>query len=136
MQTLQPHWTRRLLAALAIVASVLGVTAVVTPAADATVYSSCTQSRCAAARDANRIWSSKGYPISRNWYSWPNGQYNFAGGVFQNREGQLPAGHTYQEFDVYPRARGAARDAYRIVRDRTNGVVYFSPNHYGDFYRL
>jgi ribonuclease T1 len=136
VHTLQPHWTTRLLAALAIVASVLGVTTAVAPAADAAVYNSCTQSRCSAARDANRIWSSKGYPTTRKWYDWPSGKCNFAGGTFQNREGQLPAGHTYQEFDVYPRACGASRDAYRIVRDRTNGYVYFSPDHYGNFYRL
>ena len=135
MQTLQPHWTRRLFAALALVASVLGVTAVVTPAADAAVYNSCTQSRCSAAISANRTWQSLGYP-AKGWYSWPNGQYNYTGGTFFNREGQLPAGHTYQEFDVYPRARGAARDAYRIVRDRTNGYVYFSPDHYSNFYRI
>lgn len=136
MQTLQPHRTRRLLAALAIVASVLGVTTAVAPAADAAVYSSCTQSRCSAARSADSTWSSKGYPSSRGWYSWPNGQCNFAGGTFYNREGQLPAGHNYQEFDVYPRACNASRDAYRIVVDRTTGSVYFSPDHYANFYRL
>ncbi len=125
-----------MLAALAIVASVLGATLVAAPAAEARVYPTCSLSRCAAARSADATWESKGYPATRNWYSWPNGQYNFAGGTFQNREGQLPAGHRYQEFDVYPRARGAARDAYRIVVDRTNGQVYFSPDHYGNFYAL
>ncbi|MEV6238508.1 ribonuclease domain-containing protein [Lentzea sp. NPDC051838] len=136
MRTLQAPWTHRLLAALAIVVSVLGVTTAVAPAADATVYSSCTQSRCSAARNARDIWAGKGWPTSSGWYSWPTGQYNYTGGTFQNRERQLPLDHTYSEYDVYPRARGAARDAYRIVRDRTNGVVYFSPNHYTDFYRL
>jgi ribonuclease T1 len=136
VQTLQPHWARRVLAALAIVASVLGVTTVVTPAADAAVYSSCTQTRCSAARSANSTWSSMGYPSVRDWYDWPDGRCNFAGGTFQNREGQLPSGHRYQEFDVYPRACGASRDAYRIVVDRTNGTVYFSPDHYKNFYRL
>jgi hypothetical protein len=136
VQTLQPHWTRRLLAALAIVASVLGATTVVAPAADATVYDSCTQSRCSAARTANSTWKSMGYPGSRGWYAWPAGRYNFAGGTFFNREGQLPTGYDYQEFDVYPRARGAARDAYRIVVNMDTGVTYFSPNHYSDFYRL
>jgi hypothetical protein len=37
---------------------------------------------------------------------------------------------------VYSRAKGAARDAYRIVVNRGTGVVWFSPNHYTDFYRL
>ncbi|MGW4212141.1 ribonuclease domain-containing protein [Lentzea sp. NPDC004789] len=135
MRTLQPNRTHRLLAALAIVASVLGLTAAVAPAASAGVYSSCTQSRCSAARSANSTWQSLGYP-DKGWYAWPTGKYNYTGGQFFNREGQLPAGHTYQEFDVYPRARGAARDAYRIVLDNTNGNVYFSPDHYSNFYRL
>ncbi|MCX2951614.1 ribonuclease domain-containing protein [Lentzea sp. NEAU-D7] len=136
MHTLQPHRTRRLFAALAVVASVFGVTTAVSPAADAAVYGSCTQTRCEAARSARSIWSGKGYPSTRGWNSWPNGQCNFAGGVHQNREGQLPAGHSYLEFDVYPRACGASRDAYRIIVDRTAGTVYFSPDHYANFYRL
>ena len=136
MQNLQPHWTRRLLVALAVVASLLSVSLTVAPAADATVYSYCGISRCSAARSADSTWKSKGYPSTRGWYSWPNGQCNFAGGRFDNREGQLPNGHSYQEFDVYPRACGAARDAYRIVVDRTTGQVYFSPNHYTDFYAM
>ncbi|MDX3661402.1 ribonuclease domain-containing protein [Streptomyces sp. ID05-26A] len=136
MHSLLPHRTRRLFAALAVVASVLGVTTAVAPAADAAVYNSCTQSRCDAARSANSTWKSKSYPSSRGWNSWPNGQCNFAGGVHQNREGQLPAGHSYLEFDVYPRACNASRDAYRIIVDRTAGTVYFSPDHYKNFYRL
>ncbi|GGU24210.1 ribonuclease domain-containing protein [Lentzea flava] len=135
MQTLQPHRTRRLFAALAVVAAVLGVTTAIAPAADAAVYSSCTQSRCSAARSANSTWASMGYP-GRGWHDWPNGQCNYTGGTFFNREGQLPAGHSYQELDVYPRRCNASRDAYRIVVDHTTGVVYFSPDHYANFYRL
>ena len=37
---------------------------------------------------------------------------------------------------MYPRACGASRDAYRIVVDLDTGAVWFSPNHYTDFYRL
>jgi guanyl-specific ribonuclease Sa len=92
--------------------------------------------RCADARAARTIWASKSYPATRNWYAWPDGRHNYAGGTFHNRERQLPARGTYQEFDVYPRARGAQRDAYRIVVDRTSGVTWFSPNHYRDFHRL
>ncbi|WP_459721699.1 ribonuclease domain-containing protein [Actinophytocola sp. KF-1] len=127
---------KRFAVTLAALASILGVSLVVTPAADAAVYGSCTMSRCDAARSAKTIWQSKGYPGARGWYSWPNGQCNFAGGTFYNREGQLPSGHSYREFDVYPRACGASRDAYRIIVDLSAGVVYFSPNHYADFYRL
>ena len=127
---------QRLAVTLAALAAVFGMTIVAAPAADATVYSSCTMTRCADARSANTTGQSKGYPGTRGWYSWPNGQCNFAGGTFYNREGQLPSGHSYREFDVYPRACGASRDAYRIIVDLSAGVVYFSPNHYTDFYRL
>ncbi|RCG31464.1 ribonuclease N [Sphaerisporangium album] len=107
----------------------------VTPA-DAAVYSSCTQSRCADARYARSVWSGKGFPTSAGWYTWPDGRYNYTGGQFYNREGQLPSGATYYEYDVYSRARGAARDAYRIVVNRSTGATWFSPNHYTDFYRI
>ena len=137
MRTLQrTHWSKRLAITLAAFASLLGVSVVVTPAADATVYSSCTISRCSAARSADSTWESKNYPGTRGWYSWPNGQCNFAGGTFYNNEGQLPSGHSYREFDVYPRTCGASRDAYRIVVDLSSGVTYFSPDHYDNFYRL
>lgn len=106
------------------------------PEAEAAVYSSCTHSGCAEARSSNSIWASKGYPGTRGWYSWPNGQCNFAGGTFYNREGQLPSGYSYREFDVTPRACGAARQSWRLVRNMNTGVVYFSPDHYSNFYRL
>ncbi|MFF4413070.1 ribonuclease domain-containing protein [Streptosporangium sp. NPDC001559] len=107
----------------------------VTPA-DAAVYPTCTVSRCSDARSAASTWAAKGYPTSSGWYSWPDGRYNYTGGRFYNREGQLPSGATYYEYDVYSRAKGAARDAYRVVVNRSTGVVWFSPNHYTDFYRL
>jgi guanyl-specific ribonuclease Sa len=116
--------------------AVLAMSVFVVPAAEATVYNSCTISRCSAARSADATWESMNYPGSRGWYDWPNGQCNFAGGTFRNDEGQLPAGHRFREFDVYPRSCGASRDAYRIVVDLDTGVVWFSPNHYDDFYRL
>ena len=106
------------------------------PAADATVYRSCTIARCAAARDARSGWADLGFPTSRGWRAWPGGRYNFAGGRFRNDDRQLPARASYYEYDVYPRAKGAARDAYRIVVNRSSGAAWFSPDHYGDFYRL
>jgi ribonuclease T1 len=136
LQRTRLFWPKRLVVTFMALASVLGVTLVVTPAADASVFSSCTISRCSAARTADTTWQSMNYPGSRGWYDWPNGQCNFAGGTYNNYEGELPATHRYREFDVYPRSCGAARDAYRIIVDLTNGVVYFSPNHYTDFYRL
>jgi hypothetical protein len=135
---------RRLASSLALlctlVAGALVGPAVVAPAgtsaASAAVYQSCTLSRCPAARTARTGWDGLGWPTSRNWYSWPYGQFNYTGGTFQNREGQLPGGGTYNEYDVYPRSRGAARDAYRIVVDRGTGAAWFTPDHYLNFYRL
>jgi hypothetical protein len=135
VRTLQRTF-QRFASTLVAVVAMSGLMVVVTPAADATVYSSCTISRCSAARSANTTWQAKSYPGTRGWYSWPNGQCNFAGGTFRNDEGQLPSGHSFREFDVYPRACNASRDAYRIVVDLNTGVVWFSPNHYDDFYRL
>ena len=106
-----------------------------TAAAQAAVYSSCTISAVrppaprapAGARSAGR---------PPRLVLWPYGQYNYTGGTFQNREGQLPTGATYNEYDVYSRARGASRDAYRIVVNRSTKVTYFTPDHYVTFYKL
>jgi hypothetical protein len=127
-------WTARLAVTFAAAASIAGVVATTT--AHASVHSSCTISRCADARSADSIWASKGYPTTSGWYSWPDGKYNYTGGRFYNREGELPSGATYYEYDVYSRSKGASRDAYRIVVNRSTGVTWFSPNHYTDFYQL
>ncbi|UVS80311.1 ribonuclease [Actinokineospora sp. UTMC 2448] len=124
---------RRGVALFALLAALLST--VVAPAS-AAVYSSCTISGCDAARTAYSGWRELGFPTSRGWYAWPYGQYNFAGGRFYNREGQLPSGHTFYEYDTHPRPYGASRDARRIVRDVTTGVVWYSPDHYGNFYRI
>lgn len=127
-------WTRRAVVTVVAAASVTGV-AVNVPAANASVYQTCTMTKCADGSKAASIWASKGWPSSSGWYSWPDGRYNYTGGVFQNREGQLPSGVSYHEYDVYSRAKYAARDAYRIVHSST-GKVYFSPDHYSNFYLL
>jgi guanyl-specific ribonuclease Sa len=127
-------WSARIAVAVAATASLAGV--VGTTHAHASVHDSCTISRCDDARSADSIWAAKGYPTVSGWYSWPDGRYDYTGGRFYNREGQLPGGATYYEYDVYSRAKGASRDAYRIVVDRSAGVTWFSPNHYTDFYRL
>jgi ribonuclease T1 len=132
--------TTRVALLIAVLAALLVGPSVVIPArvpnADATVYRSCTIARCADAREARAGWAELDFPTTRGWRAWPSGRYNFAGGRFRNAEKQLPAGATYYEYDVYPRAKGAARDAYRIVVARSSGAAWFSPNHYGDFYRL
>ncbi|MBU2668679.1 ribonuclease N [Actinoplanes bogorensis] len=135
---------RRFLAGFALVFALAGTAliapAVVAPtatdAAQAAVYSTCTVSRCSAARTARTGWSSLGWPTSSGWYSWPYGQYNYTGGTFQNRERQLPLNTTYSEYDVYSRSRGAARDAYRIVVNRSTRETWFTPDHYVTFYKL
>jgi ribonuclease T1 len=133
----------RLLSGLALVLALSG-TALVAPAivsptsadtAQAAVYNTCTISRCPAARTAYTGWQSLGWPTTAGWYSWPYGNHSYAGGRFYNREGQLPTA-TYSEYDVYSRARGASRDAYRIVVNRSTRIAYFTPDHYVTFYRL
>ncbi|MEV1171807.1 hypothetical protein [Nonomuraea sp. NPDC049784] len=68
-----PSWSVRLTVVLAAIISVIGLVTI-TPAG-ASVYNSCTISRCADARSASGIWSSKGYPTSSGWYSWPDGYF-------------------------------------------------------------
>ena len=132
----RPVRARRLLAVIAASTAVLGVSAIESPAANAAVYSSCHISGCSAAASANSTWSSMDYPTSRGWYDWPNGECSYAGGEYYNDDGQLPSGDTFYEYDVYPRSCGAHRDAYRIVVDINTGEVWYSPDHYSDFYAL
>ncbi|MFL6111303.1 MAG: ribonuclease domain-containing protein [Catenulispora sp.] len=138
MQTQRPRlsWTKRFAVTAAAVASTLTVSVLASPAANAAVHSSCTISGCSAAASADSTWSSLGYPTSRGWYDWPNGQCSYAGGEYYNYDGQLPSGDTFYEYDVYPRTCGAHRDAYRIVVDFNTGEVWYSPDHYSDFYEL
>jgi ribonuclease T1 len=142
--TLPAPRARRFLAAFALLFALSGTLlvgpAIVAPthtsAARADVVNSCTISRCSAARTARTGWSQLGWPRTAGWYSWPYGQYNYTGGTFQNREGELPANASYNEYDVYSRARGASRDAYRIVVNRSTKETWFTPDHYVTFYKL
>jgi guanyl-specific ribonuclease Sa len=132
----RPSFTKRLVILIAALAAALSLSVVTGTAAHASVYGSCHVSGCSAAASANSTWESMGYPTSRGWYDWPNGQCNYAGGEYYNYDGQLPAGDTFYEYDVYPRSCGAHRDAVRIVVDIDTGVVWYSPDHYSDFYQL
>jgi hypothetical protein len=127
---------KRIMLAMATLLAMLGLAVVTTPVANATVHNSCTISGCSAAASANSTWESMGYPSQRGWYDWPNGQCSYAGGTYYNDDNQLPSGDSFQEFDVYPRTCGAHRDAARIVVDMDSGQVWFSPDHYSDFYEL
>lgn len=113
----------------------LGVTLSAGPAS-AEVYGSCTVSGCADAATAVQTWTSLGDPTSRGWYDMPDGSCSYAGGEYYNDDGQLPNGDTYYEYDVYERACGAHRDAYRIVHDIDTDTWYYSPDHYSDFYQM
>jgi guanyl-specific ribonuclease Sa len=132
---------RRLLASVAAfvavsAAALVGPAVIAPESASAAVHSTCTISRCSAARTARTGWSQLNWPLSSGWYSWPFGGSNFTGGTFQNRERQLPLNASYNEYDVYSRNRGAARDAYRIVVNRSSKETWFTPDHYVTFYKL
>ena len=126
-------WTKRLAVGLAATASALTVTVVASPAANAAVYDSCTISGCSDAVAANSTWSDMGYPSSRGWYDWPDGECNYAGGTYYNNDGQLPYGESFQEFDVNPRSCGAHRDAVRIVVDMNTQLVVLGEQFRRDF---
>lgn len=133
---LRPSLIKRLIILIAVLASALSLSVATGTAAHASVYGSCDISGCSDAASANSTWQSMGYPTSRGWYDWPDGLCNFAGGEYYNNDGQLPAGDTFYEYDVYSRSCGAHRDAVRIVVDINTGTVWYSPDHYSDFYQL
>jgi len=61
----------------------------------------------------------------------------FKGGrVFRNREGKLPPGKTYYEFDVHPLRPGVSRGTERLVVDREKTVFYYTKDHYNTFIQI
>jgi ribonuclease T1 len=54
------------------------------------------------------------------------------GTVFQNREGRLPPGVAYKEYDVNPKVKGQNRGAERIIIG-ADGVRYYTGDHYRTF---
>ena len=122
------HAWRRFALLLAALVSALSLSAAGVPSASAAVYGSCDISGCSDAGSANSTWASLGYPTSRGWYDWPDGECSYAGGEYYNYDGQLPSGDTFYEYDVFPRACGDHRDAYRIVVDFTTGAVWYRPD--------
>ncbi|MCB0376579.1 MAG: hypothetical protein H6559_05415 [Lewinellaceae bacterium] len=58
------------------------------------------------------------------------------GRVFRNREGILPKGKTYYEFDVHPVRPGVSRGAERLVVDQQKSVFYYTKDHYGTFTKI
>jgi ribonuclease T1 len=58
------------------------------------------------------------------------------GWTFENREGKLPQGGDYREFDIDPKIPGTGRNAERIVLDMNNGRAWYTPNHYNTFVEI
>lgn len=131
-----------LLTALAVVAGLAGL-AVVTPAIVAPHSASQAQAavyNCGCPSSAYTMrthWANLNYPRSAAWRQIGTNQWLYGGAVHQNREGQLPAGASYREYDaqVYTQ-RGQARGAKRLVVNINTLAAWYSPNHYADFYRM
>ena len=61
----------------------------------------------------------------------------FQGGrLFRNREGMLPKGRTWYEFDVHPLQPGVSRGGERLVVDRSKQFFYYTRDHYRTFVRV
>lgn len=59
------------------------------------------------------------------------------GRVFQNREGKLPQGGKYREYDVDPTPpKGQSRNSERIVVDETSGRTWYTDDHYSTFQEI
>jgi guanyl-specific ribonuclease Sa len=54
------------------------------------------------------------------------------GSVFQNRDGLLPGGVSYREWDVNPNVPGVNRGPERLVTG-SDGAAYFTTDHYESF---
>ncbi len=57
------------------------------------------------------------------------------GREFKNREGQLPMGDAYQEWDVKPKVQGQNRGAERLVTS-AKGDGYYTSDHYKTFTKI
>ncbi len=55
------------------------------------------------------------------------------GRVFENREGYLPPGGRYHEYDVNPKVKGKNRGPERLVIDQASGKAWYTPDHYRTF---
>lgn len=55
------------------------------------------------------------------------------GKTFNNRDGKLPKGGKYKEYDIDPKVKGKPRGAGRIVVDEATGQAWYTPDHYDTF---
>lgn len=78
----------------------------------------------------NYITKSEGKRLYGSYKNIPSNM-NIGGDRFGNREGLLPAGHTYYECDIGTTG-GRNRGAKRIVFS-TDGLIYYTDDHYASF---
>ena len=78
----------------------------------------------------NYITKSQGNSLYGSYKNIPSNM-NIGGDRFGNREGLLPAGHTYYECDIGTTG-GRNRGAKRIVFS-SDGLVYYTDDHYESF---
>jgi RHS repeat-associated protein len=55
------------------------------------------------------------------------------GKAFYNKQGRLPRGGSYKEFDVDVKVQGQQRASGRIVVDMNTGSAWYTPDHYDTF---
>ncbi len=143
-----PHRSRVLVRAATVVAltlggGVVGPAALAPGSAQAAVREQCGPplivQECNLARQVALIWQNQigPWPQARQW--WTAGAWKIrSGGRYENRDRQLPQGNWF-EYDVQahriqdnPRNLGLRR----LVRNTNNGAVYYTPDHYRNFYRI
>ena len=56
-----------------------------------------------------------------------------SGRTFNNREGRLPPGGRYKEYDVDPVPSQGNRNSERIIVDENTGQAWYTSDHYESF---
>lgn len=78
--------------------------------------------------------------VASRWLGLKNSGFknssNYMSKPFQNREGYLPKGGKYTEYDVNPTQSNANRGSERIVVDKNTGKGWYTSDHYNSFTRL
>lgn len=75
------------------------------------------------------------FVLTHNWSPPPG----YAGGKkFVDKNGSLPSGGDYKEYDIYPKPppNSGGRDAKRIVIDIGTQIMFYTADHYATFVKL
>jgi hypothetical protein len=75
------------------------------------------------------------FVLTHNWAA-PRG---YAGGKeFVDKNGDLPPGGEYKEYDIYPKPppNSGGRDAKRVVIDKVSQSMFYTDDHFATFIRL